>query len=481
MVAAHSMKVKDINADKSIAEVKRLLGKEKNLSPALKSAINILIVLISLLLNRFQVSSKNSSKPPSSDLNRKRGSTRKKSDKKPGGQNGHIGTKLGKIPNPDQIKEIKIDRRTLPKNTSYKIIGYESRQTFDIEITQVVTEYRAEILEDEDGKRYVAKFPAEIKSDAQYGVGVKTNATYMSQYQLLPYLRIKEQFADQMHLPLSTGSLFNFNKEAYDRLEQFESIAKQKLINSVLVHADETGINVDKKRIWLHSASNDKWTHYFPHSKRGSEAMDEIGIIPNFKGVLCHDHWKPYYKYACEHSLCNAHHLRELTYIEEQEGQRWSKDMRELLLEINNAVESSGGKLASNKDEGYRIRYRNILKKADKKECPPPDKDREEGKRGRVKKSKARNLLERLLNFEKDTLRFMETKCVPFTNNQGERDLRMIKVQQKISGCFRSTEGAYIFCRIRGYLSTCLKNGVSATEALRLLFNGKLPDFVYDH
>ena len=125
--------------------------------------------------------------------------------------------------------------------------------------------------------------------------------------------------------------------------------------------------------------------------------------------------------------------------------------------------------------------YRNILKKADKKECPPPDKNREKGKRGRIKKSKARNLLERLLNFEKDTLRFMETKYVPFTNNQGESDLRMIKVQQKISGCFRSTEGAHMFCRIRGYLSTCLKNGVSATEALRLLFSGKLPGFVYDH
>jgi len=474
------MKVKEVNANKAIEEVERLLGEEKNLSPALKSAIKLLITLVSLLLGRFQINSKNSGKPPSSDPNRKRGSTRTKSNKKPGGQNGHVGTKLKKTSKPDLVKEVKIDRRTLPKNIGYKKVGYEARQIFDIEITRVVTEYRAEILEDENGKRYIAEFPSKIKSDVQYGVGVKSNATYMSQYQLLPYLRIKEQFTDQMHLPLSTGSLFNFNKEAYDRLEQFETIAKQKLTDSVLVHADETGINVDKKRVWLHSASNDKWTNYFPHSKRGSEAMDDIGIIPNFGGILCHDHWKPYYKYDCDHSLCNAHHLRELTYIEEQENQKWAKDMRELLLEINSAVEAAGGKLASDKDEYYRAKYRNVLKKADETECPPPDKNREKGKRGRIKKSKARNLLERLLNFEKDTLRFMEVERVPFTNNQGENDLRMIKVQQKISGCFRSMEGAYIFCRIRGYLSTCLKNDVGATEALRLLFNGKLPDFVYE-
>jgi transposase len=474
------MKLNNISINSAVQEAENLIKKDKSLSPAIKATIKMLILVISLLSNRLNLNSKNSSKPPSEDENRKRGSTKKKSDKKQGGQNGHIGTKLKKISDPDRIEEIKIDRRILPKGVTYKKVGYESRQEFDIEISRVVTEYRAEILEDENGKRYTAEFPANIKSETQYGAGVKSSASYMSQYQLLPYQRIKEQFADQMKLPLSTGSLYNFNKEAYDRLEQFEEIVKQKLINSSLVHADETGINVDKKRLWLHSASNDKWTHYFPHTKRGSEAMDEIGIIPNFNGVLCHDHWKPYYKYNCTHALCNAHHLRELTNIEEQENHVWAKEVREFLLEVNKAVDNACGKMIPDKAEQYRVRYRAILKKAEETECLLPEKTIEKGKHGRIKKTKARNLLERLIKFENDVLRFMETDFVPFTNNQGESDLRMTKVQQKISGCFRSIDGAYIFCRVRSYLSTCLKNDVSATEALRLLFIGKLPDFVYD-
>ena len=478
MVGCIKMTLNKINVNDAIKEVKKLLAKEKKMSPALKAAIKVLILIVSMLADRMNLTSKNSSKPPASDTNRKRGSNRKKSDKKPGGQKGHIGTKLTKVSDPDKIEEIKVDRGTLPKGVKYKRVGYESRQKFDIEISRIVTEYRAEILEDETGRRHTAKFPEDVKNTVQYGIGVKGNAVYMSQYQLLPYLRIKEQFADQMQLPLSTGSLYNFNKEAYNLLEQFEKIAKEKLIDSELVHADETGINVDKKRIWLHSASNGKWTHYYPHSKRGCEAMNEIGIIPNFEGVLCHDHWKPYYKYNCTHSLCNAHHVRELTNIEEQENQNWAKEIRELLLEINKVVNDSGGKLESDKAEPYRIKYRSILKKAEETECPPPEKTREKGKRGRIKKSKARNLLERMVVFENDVLRFMETDFIPFTNNQGENDLRMTKVQQKISGCFRSVDGAYIFCRIRGYLSTCLKNDVSATEALQLLFKGKLPDFI---
>jgi len=474
------MKLDGISVNKIIEEAENIVEKDESLSPIIKATMNMMIMIIKLLSKRMNVNSKNSSKPPSLDTNRKRGSNSQKSNKKPGGQNGHIGTKLKKISDPDRIEEIKIDRKTIPQGVKYKKIGYEFRQKFDIEISRVVTEYRAEILEDENGKRYTAEFPEGVKSSVQYGIGVKSNAVYMSQYQLLPYLRIKEQFADQMQLPLSTGSLYNFNKEAYDLLGQFEEIAKQKLINSELVHADETGINVDKKLLWLHSSSNNKWTHYYPHTKRGSEAMNEIGIIPKFNGVLCHDHWKPYYKYNCTHALCNAHHIRELTNIEEEEKQNWAKEIRELLLEINKEVGNAGGKLKSEKTEQYRIKYRDILEKAEKAECPLPEKTRTKGKRGRIKKSKARNLLERMINFENDVLRFMETEFIPFTNNQGESDLRMTKVQQKISGCFRSIDGAYIFCRVRGYLSTCLKHEVSATEALRTLFEGKLPDFIND-
>jgi len=203
-----------------------------------------------------------------------------------------------------------------------------------------------------------------------------------------------------------------------------------------------------------------------------------MGVLPFFNGVLCHDHWKPYYRYACTHSLCNAHHLRELERAWEQDGQHWAKAMKALLIDMNNTVADAGGRLPATDAERWRQRYRQRLEEADI-ECPPPDKSqREAGKRGRLKRSKARNLLERLRNFEHDVLRFMDIEYVPFTNNQGENDLRMTKVQQKISGCFRSMAGAKIFCRVRSYLSTCRKQGMSATEALALLFQGKSPAFM---
>lgn len=472
------MKLNNISINTAIKEAEELIEKDSSLSPAIKTTIKMLIMLISLLAGRLHLNSKNSSKPPADDKNRKRGSNNKKSGKKPGGQNGHVGVKLKKVDCPDRVEIIKIDKRSLPKG-DYKEVGFESRQVFDIEINRVITEYRAQIVEDQNGKRFVAEFPSFVKSDVQYGAEVKVNSVYMSQFQLLPYNRIQDQFSDQMHLPLSTGTIFNFNQEAYDLLERFESIAKEQLAQSKLLHADETGINVNKQRIWLHSASNKKWTYFFPHKKRGTEAMDDMGIIPRFTGVLCHDHWKPYYKYSCVHALCNAHHIRELTCAEE-DHQKWATVMKELLLEINKAVDEAGGKLLSHEAEAYRLKYREILKQANETECPPPQEAREKGQKGRTKKSKSRNLLERLRDFEDDTLRFMDVDYVPFTNNQGENDIRMTKVQQKISGCFRAMEGAYIFCRIRGYLSTCRKNDVTATEALRILFQNKLPDFVND-
>ena len=203
----------------------------------------------------------------------------------------------------------------------------------------------------------------------------------------------------------------------------------------------------------------------------------KVSIKSERNSILCHDHWKPYYTYDdCAHSLCNAHHERELTFAAEQDNQSWAKDLRDLLLQINNEVNSNtNGMLDKNIAIEYRNKYREILKAGDK-ECPaPPPKP---GIKRQPKKTKSRNLLERLQNYEDDTLRFMENPIVPFTNNLGENDLRMTKVQQKISGCFRSIDGAYMFCRIRSYLSTCRKNNVGATEALRLLFNKQMPSFI---
>ena len=471
------MKIEDIDVEAAIDSVKELLGKEKNLSPALKSALEVLLILVTLLLNRMTLNSKNSSKPPSTDPNRKKSRKKGKSDRKPGGQKGRNGTTLEPVDDPDEVTELKIDRRTLPKGLQYQEVGHESRQVIDIDISRFVTEYRAQILEDNLGNRFVASFPDGVNRPVQYGLNLKANAVYMSQYQLIPYDRIRDHFQDQMHIPVSAGCVFNFNKEAYEGLASFGQWAKAQLAQSDLMHADETGINIAGKGHWLHCASNASLTWFYPHAKRGTEAMDEMGILPFFKGVLCHDHWKPYYHYDCTHALCNAHHLRELERAWEQDHQQWAKAMQVLLIDIAKAVEDAGGCLPPDEAKRWRRRYRGLLKNAET-ECPPPDESQRKGKRGRLKRSKARNLLERLRDFEQDVLRFMEVQAIPFTNNQGENDLRMTKVQQKISGCFRSMEGAKIFCRVRSYLLTCRKQGVTATEALTLLFQGKTPDFM---
>jgi transposase len=468
------MTIDNIDVSATLERVNKQLQNDKDISETTRSLIEVLVLIVTLLVNRLGLNSQNSSKPPSADLNRKK-PPRKGSEKKRGGQKGHKGTTLVKVDDPDVIEKLHIDQRTLPKG-DYKNAGYETRQVFDIQISRTVTEYRAEILEDQNGNRFVAEFPTGITQSAQYGAGVKAHAVYMSQFQLLPYGRISDYFAEQMGFPLSAGTLFNFNQSAYESLEGFEALAKQKLIEATLAHADETGMNVGGKRLWLHCFSNELWTMLFPHEKRGSDAMEALGVLPNFNGTLCHDHWKPYYKYDCQHALCNAHHIRELTCAFEQYEQQWAGAMQDLLEEINAKTIEAGGDLSAQQQEAYRLKYRKLIREADA-ECPPPKDERKKGQRGRIKKTKPRNLLERLRDYEDDTLRFMSSIEVPFTNNQGERDIRMTKVQQKISGCFRSMDGARIFCRVRSYLSTCKKHGVSATTALALLFEGKLPDF----
>ncbi len=469
------MTVDSINVDATIKHVKELLATDESLSPAIKASLETLLLLVTILLSRLGLNSKNSSKPPSADPNRIK-STRVSTGRKPGGQPGHAGTTLQPVFDPDEINIIPVDRSTIPPG-QYREDGYESRQVIDLDIGKFVTEWQAQVLVDSRGKRYVAPFPEGVNRPVQYGVGVKVNSVYMSQYQLTPYNRIEDHFQEQLQIPVSNGSIGNFNKEAYDRLESFDQWVRRQLSLSAILHVDETGINIGGTRRWLHDASNDKYTCFYPHPKRGSEAMDEMGILPEFQGVMCHDHWKPYYKYGTTHALCNAHHLRELERAKEQDGQQWAELMSVLLKEINKAVHEAGGRLEISASEHYRQRYRNLLQEAEK-ECPAPDETKRKGRRGKIPRSKSRNLLERLRDFESDALRFMDDEKVSFTNNQAENDLRMTKVQQKISGCFRSMDGAKMFCRIRSYLSTCRKHGISASKALRLLFEGKDPQFM---
>jgi len=268
----------------------------------------------------------------------------------PGGQKGHEGHTLKPVEKPNKVDWIDIDRRTLPPG-DYVSLGYEGRQVFDVKISLHVTEYRGELLEDQKGNLWLPLFPEGINNPTQYGIGLKAHSVYMSQFQLIPQRRVVDYFNDQLGIPLSKGSVLNFNNVVYKALERFENWAQETLLNSELNNADETGVNVNGKKFWFHLLSNDKVALYQVDEKRGKEAMDRMGILPLFKGILCHDHWKAYYMYICIHALCNAHHLRELERAWEQDGQKWAKKMKALLEEINKAVhKTKKKKLSKNKE-----------------------------------------------------------------------------------------------------------------------------------
>lgn len=471
------MNLTDIDINKLISQIKEELEQDKSLSPSFKSLIELLLLVVTLLCQKLGLNSRNSSKPPSSDPNRAKDENKKNgSGRKPGGQNGHEGSTLQQTSEPDYIEPLPLDRTQLPKG-DYRTEPPEKRQVIDIDISLTVTEYQAEVLVNQQtGQRFVAPFPANVSKAVQFGNSVKAHAVYLSQYQLLPYQRIQDYFAQYLQTNISTGSLFNFNQEAYDKLTEFEQICTRQLSQENVVHFDETGINIEKKRRWLHCAASEKWTLFYPHEKRGTDAMNEMGVLELFQGIAVHDHWKPYYTYDCTHALCNAHHLRELTFAHEQDKQAWAKSMKTLLTDINKTVDEHGGSLKKPLAQDFREQYRKLLLEAEK-ECPAPVRAPDNKRRGRLKRSKSRNLLERLIEYEDDVLRFMDEPEVPFTNNHGENEIRMTKVQQKISGCFRSMGGAKIFCRVRGYLNTCRKHNVTAQEAMTQLFSGKLPEF----
>jgi transposase len=464
-----------INIQETIEKARKQIENEPDLSPALKASFGLLINLCLLLAQKwFTKDSKNSNIPPSADPNREK-TSRAKGKRKPGGQPGHPGTTLKPVDNPDKTVPLMIDRRSLPPG-EWERAGWEKRQVIEMETRRVVIEYQAEIVENEREERITAPFPEGVVQSAQYGQSVKTHAVYMSVHQMVPCERVSEHFANQINIPLSAGSVCNFKEAAYHALDWFEGWVTEKLRGEAVLNCDETGINIGGKRVWLHNVSSEGHTLYFPHEKRGKEAMDAMGALEKADGILVHDYWKAYYGYTGnEHALCNAHLIRELKLAGE-EGQKWAQPVIEYLYGLNEAVEKAGGKLGNKRQEEARQEYRRLLRKGNK-ECPRGE-DKPPGRRGRAAKPKSRNLLERLMEREEEVLRFMTKKEVPFTNNRAERDLRMMKVRQKISGCFRGWEGAKIYCRIRSYISTCLKQRMTASKAVKLIFQNKLPDFV---
>jgi len=447
--------------------------------------LEMVISIFSLEIERLQArikeledqlskNSNNSSKPPSTDeFNKKPKSRRKSSGKKAGGQVGHEGETLRMSKDVDRVEIHKVSEcrkcnRDL-SNQAWQAI--ERRQVYDIPSIKIqITEHQSEIRKCSCGCTNSA-FPEDVNYKVQYGPNIKGTVVYLQDYQLLPYERTKELIQDLFCHSISTGSLYNFRRTAYSKLGTFDYQLKLLLISSDVAGFDETGFRVKKKRWWLHSCSTDRHVYYAVHQRRGQLAMNEIGILPFYKGIAVHDFWKSYYKYACQHSLCNAHLLRELEFVEQRFDQSWSTQIKDLLLKLlnlkNKALARGQQKLSTVTLKKYQLQYDEIVRKGFRQNLfkPPPEK-----KRGRTKKTVARNLVERFKNYKVDILRFINDFKVPFDNNFSERDIRMMKVKQKISGCFRSVQGANFFARTRSYIMTARKQNVNAFDALKNLF-----------
>ena len=452
-----------------------------SLATLLLERLNKLESRVKELEGRLSKNSRNSSKPPSGDgFGKRTQSLRRKSEKPSGGQPGHLGHTLEWSNEADFVDKHEVNECS-GCGASLAAVPVDeilARQVFDIPaIELLITEHQVEVKCCPNcGQSNQGRFPTEASNVVQYGPRIKGMMVYLMEGQLLPSHRTCEVLKELMKVTVSEGTLYTTREQCFEHLAPIERGIHQAIKETEVVHFDETGMRVNQRLWWLHVASTNGLTYYFVHPKRGQVAMDEMGILPEFEGQAVHDGWQSYRKYECEHFLCNAHHLRELQYILERYGQWWAFQLSLLLVTIHCQVETlkaqGKGTLSSQEIAAFEARYEAILAQGFAEN--PMNTTSQEGakKRGRPKRSPPRNLLERLRNQKASVLGFMYDFAIPFDNNQAERDLRMMKLKQKISGCFRSEDGARRFCRIRGYLATLRKQGHNVLDALIDLFSG---------
>jgi transposase len=391
--------------------------------------------------------SKNSSIVPSQDPNRQTKSLRKQSDKKVGGQKGHKGSKLNKVSTPNKIVFHDISVCECCQSVLPQAGEVKSRQIFDIpEIKIKVTEHRIIHKKCTNcGAQNKSVFPKELVQEAQYGNNIKAFGVYLQNYQMIPYGRCVELIYDLTGHKLSAGSLANFQAKMHIHLTDFEKHVKQHLLQSSVLHVDETGIRLNGKLNWMHVASTDLISFFGYHPKRGKEAINDFNIIPLYNGNLVHDRFSPYFSYDCEHSLCNAHILRELLFLWESKQLKWAKDLSNLLVNVHHK-EKQG-------IEFTQKQYQKILRRLEVLIAPTIQNYNKV-----YSKTKEEKLAFALEKHKYLFLKFIKEKEVPLDNNQAERDLLMIKVKQKVSGCFREEAYAQYFARIRSYIATLKKN-----------------------
>ena len=422
---------------------------------------------------------RNSSMPPSAEglakppvPNRQQ---RRAAQRKPGKQPGAEGKHLAQVADPDEVV-VHSPGRCQGCGADLcdgELVGIETRQVFEVpRIAPYVIEHRLERRRCRCGHEQKATPPKEATAPACYGPGVRALACYLAIYQHLPYERMAELFSDVLGIEVSVGALVSMVTEAGGGLGVFLEVTKDLLRKAPAVHFDETGARVAGSLHWVHVASTALLTLLECHKRRGTKAIDEIAVMAKMAGVAIHDGWKPYRTYDVVHGLCNAHHVRELEAIGAAEHQGWAKDMIDLLYEARDVVEKAK---AAGKDHLSRSTIRRLRRSYDTllaagREVNPLAVDH---KRHGIDKD-AHNLLKRLESYADDVLRFSTDFAVDWSNNQAERDVRLVKLQQKISGCWRTLEGARTHCAIRSYISTMKKQGQDVLDGLQLVFVGQL-------
>lgn len=437
------------------------------------------------LKEQLNKNSNNSSKPPSSDglkkppVNKNR-SLRQKSGKKQGAQIGHDGVNLSVMAEPDHVEHhMHPACNSCPYHDRCleKACIRETRHEIDAEVVVNVTAHQLVVVSScplHGGER-AGDFPSNIKATVQYGKNLQAMVVAFNTVGAVSINRTHEILGSVFNIPLSTGTIRNMVARCADCLTPTYEKIRRIMVNLGLIHCDETGMRIDGKTWWVHNASDMDFTFLSVNRKRGRIGMDAAGILPDFHGIIVHDCWGPYWKYQdALHAVCRAHLLRELNGVEENHPeQKWATQFKELLIAMKKVKDKA---LAAGKDEvscyhlhKFDKQYDEILKTA-YEENPLPEPTAK--KRGRQKRSKVLNLICRLENYKASVCLFIRNLCVPFDNNQAERDLRMIKVKTKVSGCFRSEEGAQEYLTIMSYIGTAHKHGINAFTAIREALNG---------
>lgn len=426
--------------------------------------------------------SRNSNRPPSSDGLKKKPALLKGEPKKRGGQKGHKGKTLKMVKHPDYVVELCPSRCTCGTSLLHvKKKCASIRQVFDLPDPQLeVTEYQQLGCSCPTcGKVHVGDFPKGIAPNAQYGSGVRALVTLLNIDYKIPYKKIKTLFADLYGYALNEATQVNALNKCYDALSEAESQIKKQLLKSKVNHFDETGLRVAGKLHWLHNSSNQLFTYLFVHANRGKKALHSAqSLLPDYKGWAIHDCWASYFKFdQCAHALCGAHLLRELQALIDR-GSLWAGQMHQLLFSIYKQTDQGKSKLTS--PQKVIRKYNNICRKADKEEPPPIINSR-----GKPKKTKGRNLMDRLVKYKNAVLAFALYHHIPFTNNLAERDVRHAKVKQKIAGSFRTKHGADIYARIYSFISTLRKhqlqhvdNNLNIFKELAAVFDGNAFNFI---